>query len=124
MKNTKQSKQARTTKRNGASRCVQRHGSACLLDFNVNDHVLVRLTKEGLAVHRKQYDDLNAAYGGKLPFKYRPPKTDLGGWSRWQMHDLMRTFGAAMPYTACPVPFATNIKIEVRSNDRDKRHGH
>ena len=90
--------------------------SAHLLAFNINDHVLVRLTKEGMAAHRKQYDELNTSYGGRLPWKYEPPKTDANGWSRWQLHDLMRQFGAAIPITVGPVPFETVIKLEVGQN--------
>jgi hypothetical protein len=79
---------------------------------NLNDHVLVRLTSHGLKKHRKQYDALAACFGGRLSWKYTRPKVDADGWSRWQLHDLIRTFGPVMPFTASPLPFEPEIRIE------------
>jgi hypothetical protein len=69
--------------------------------FNANDKVRVKLTKEGRAYHRRLYDE---RYIGL--FDYTPPKEDAEGWSEWQLHDLMSTFGGAISLAA-PVPFET-----------------
>lgn len=80
------------------------------LQFNINDTVRVRLTKRGLEIHRKLYDDLAAYYGGKLPYPYRRPKRDREGWSEHQLWSLMQDFGPYISMTGEP-PFETTIEI-------------
>lgn len=77
--------------------------------FNVNDYVRVRLTDEGRAIHRKEYDDLIAAYP-KITHAYTRPKEDAEGWSKWQLWDLMQRFGPYITMGMCP-PFETEIEI-------------
>jgi hypothetical protein len=77
--------------------------------FNINHHVWVRLTDDGRAMLRRQHD----ASMGRLSdmYPYEPPK-EVDGWSQWQLHDLMSTFG---PYIgmARPMMFYTNIQIDL-----------
>lgn len=64
--------------------------------FNVNDWVRVRLTDLGRAIHRKRFRELNATLPITADFSYRPPNEDKDGWSDWQLHYLMQTFGPQM----------------------------
>lgn len=81
------------------------------MKFNINDEVRVRLTDVGRAIHRKNHDDLFKAWGarGVMP-EYRPPKEDPGGWSTWQLWDLMHEFGRHC-YNGAKIPFETEIDI-------------
>lgn len=62
-----------------------------MADFNINNWVSVKLTAEGRAHHRREYDRLAANAGAS--FVYRPPNEDAQGWSRWQLWHLMEVFG-------------------------------
>lgn len=75
--------------------------------FNINDYVRVKLTFIGWAL---------------LNGKNRIVSEDTEGWSRWQLWDLMNTFGTSL-YNGCDVPFETNIRIEVSNTlpERDKQ---
>lgn len=97
------------------------HGSASFVTFNVNDYVQVRLTDRGRVCLRENYDKLNAAYGGKLPFNHTPPKEDKDGWSRWQAWSLMQDLGPHISMGMKP-PFEMTIRVEVeRLNDQARR---
>lgn len=72
--------------------------------FNINQFVRVRLSDFGRAIHRREWD--------AFPYcSYQPPHEDENGWSRWQMWDLMRTFGPHLFNGAVELPFATEIEI-------------
>ena len=89
-------------------------GSASPVEFNINDHVMVKLTPYGRACLKKNYDELNAAYGGRLPFKHSPPTEDKDGWSRWQAWSLMADLGKHISMGMNP-PFETTIRVEVKT---------
>lgn len=78
------------------------------MEFNINNYVRVRLTDAGRAHHRKEWEELLA--GTKLT--YTPPVEDAGGWSRWQLWNLMQVFGP-MIGMGMPSPFGTVIDILV-----------
>lgn len=75
----------------GTAQDVARSGpTPRYLPFNINHHVRVKLTDAGRAWHRKRH----AEWFANAPhIKYTPPVEDVDGWSRWQMHTLMETFG-------------------------------
>lgn len=76
--------------------------------FNVNHYVKVKITERGMDILRKKHAEwVNL---GVLTSTFTPPKTDADGWSEWQMHDLMHTFGEHM-YMGPPAPFETTIQI-------------
>lgn len=66
------------------------------LEFNINETVWVRLNEHG-----KQL------LGDTRKFTATP---DADGWSRWQMWDVMATFGPHI-YLGCRVPFETTIRL-------------
>jgi hypothetical protein len=84
------------------------------MDFNINDNVYVKMTDEGRRIHRQAHDDLNAhirSVSPKVPrFEYHPPAEDEDGWSKWQLWELMASFGAHM-HNGCRVPFELTIRI-------------
>lgn len=82
------------------------------IEFNVNHYVWVKLTDLGREIHREKYQILFMEITGGARFAYTPPEEDSGGWSRWQMHDLMATFGEHM-HMGSPLPFETGIRLEV-----------
>lgn len=84
------------------------------MEFNVNDYVRVRLTDLGRKIHRAEFDELNDKFESKMD--YTPPNEDKDGWSRWQMHHLMRIFGLEL-FVGLDVPFEPNIIIEEKPLD-------
>ena len=78
--------------------------------FNINETVRVRLTPYGRAFHAAQFA-LFKAENQRCCTAYRAPVEDAEGWSRWQMHSLMREFGGELTLGNPNVPFATDIDI-------------
>lgn len=83
------------------------------MKFNINDKVRVRLTDLGrktLAVLRaKQNEDMVTAYGPGIPLQpITVPEVD--GWSKWQLWDLMATFG---PYLGNGLPLVFETEIDL-----------
>lgn len=97
-----------------ARRSAGPRGSTCV-EFNINDHVQVKLTPYGLGCLRENYEKLKASCGGSLPFKFSAPKTDKDGWSRWQALSLMEDLGPHI-HIGLNIPFETTIRVEVKSN--------
>ena len=85
-----------------------------MIEFNLNDTVWVQLTKIGLAEHKKQYKDL---YGNI--FNYEPPRTDEDGWSKWQLWELMNTFGGAMKL-GLESPMIKTICLDVGNGEENE----
>lgn len=81
-----------------------------IFDFNLNEYVLVKLTDIGKIRLEQNHKDLKISFP-KLG-EYKPIKEDIQGYSRWQMHNLMSTFGD-MVHIGHDLPFETNIKIEI-----------
>lgn len=76
--------------------------------FNANSYVKVKLTDIGRAEHKKQHDQLCIDAG--IRWAYVPPKEDEDGYSSWQLHGLMNTFGHMM-CIGFILPFEPNILI-------------
>ena len=88
------------------------------MEFNINDHVRVRLTDRGRTALKKDHYDFwskvkDASDGSFEIPEYKPPVEDRDGWSRWQMHRLMNKFGKHVPRIGLDVPFEPIIEIEV-----------
>lgn len=75
--------------------------------FNVNHYVYVKLTDLGRKIHREFWEPYS---GGN----YKEPDVSIDGWSRFQLHDLMRVFGPHMS-VSCHVPFETEIIMETEA---------
>jgi hypothetical protein len=77
--------------------------------FNLNDYVWVKLTYIGRAALRQQVEDLRKEFP-QISHIYSLPKEDKKGWSKWQLHVLMSTFGHMLG-NGMDLPFETEIKI-------------
>lgn len=77
--------------------------------FNVNNYVRIKLTDYGKEILRKRFDEMHEKFP-KAFKKFRTPKEDADGWSKWQMWDLMNTFGDYVSL-GMEVPFDTVIEI-------------
>ena len=104
----------------GMSAGLQRRRGAGEMDFNINHNVYVKLTDEGRRLHRKAHDELHdhirtvtPKHLTAYPYEYHPPAEDEDGWSKWQLWELMASFGAHM-HNGCTVPFELNIRIPGR----------
>jgi hypothetical protein len=76
--------------------------------FNINNYVFVKLTPKGYAIHREHW----------LPFagdKYMPPSRDSGGYTKFQLWDLMQVFGTSI-YNGCVMPFETEIVLDIKGS--------
>lgn len=79
------------------------------LKFNMNNSVKVKLNDIGYAELKRQHDELYAELG--IDKEYVKRNTDKDGYSSFQMHDLMNTFGHMM-VMGIKTPFETlSIKI-------------
>ena len=76
------------------------------ISVNVNHYVKVKLNDIGIKELQRQHNELAI----KLPKlgKFEKPKTDIEGYSKFQLHDLMRKFGHMMKLGYEP-PFDTSI---------------
>ncbi len=79
-----------------------------MIEFNVNQNVLVKLNEIGIEELKRQHTELQRHFEKIGEFK--PPVSDDQGYSKWQMHHLMRTFGHMMRIGA-HTPFDANIKL-------------
>lgn len=68
--------------------------------FNINDYVWVKLTEKGRQLYRDEYY--------RLMKEYPKIEEDKEGYSRWQMWDLMQTFGSFCGLGS-PLPFETDV---------------
>lgn len=73
-------------------------------NFNINNAVKVKLTDAGRKELKRQHDDL----GIKKEYKEIP--TDKDGYSSFQLHTLMNSFGHMMVMGVEP-PFEITIRI-------------
>lgn len=74
---------------------------------NINSVVRVRLTNYGRAFHAMKHAMWNMQNG--MDLAYIAPKEDADGWSGWQLHDLMHTFGEQLYSGNTELPFDMTI---------------
>ena len=82
------------------------------INFNINDYVYVKLTPYGKEILDKDSEDLARYWNKPRDFFKRNIKEDEDGYSKWQLHNLMESFGKHC-FNGCNLPFETTIKIEV-----------
>lgn len=76
--------------------------------FNLNDYVRVRVVQRGFEILREQ-DRVYRLRPGIAPRRQHEQEQN-GGWSEWQLWDLMSTFGPHISL-GCDVPFETTIEF-------------
>ena len=89
-------------------------------EFNINNYVRVRLTETGINTLRDNHDALNGFAHGVLG-DFAPPKEDKGGWSRWQLWELMHQLGPSC-MNGFNVPFETTIQILCEGGKDDEKN--
>ena len=77
------------------------------MKFNINDYVKVKLTDKGRELHKRYQNELLKHWD---KYEYKAPKEDEDGWSKWQLWDLMQTFGPHIHLGGIN-PFDTEIEI-------------
>lgn len=85
--------------------------------FNLNDHVLVKVTSEGIEALRENHDQLNAFLGGRLS-DFTPPQVDENGYTRMQLWCVMQEFGPHIRMGNLP-PIETEMFFESVPNTPD-----
>ncbi|MBL4755834.1 MAG: hypothetical protein JKY52_19850 [Flavobacteriales bacterium] len=79
------------------------------MKFNINECVFVQLTDAGREEIKRQHDELRETFPKLSPQAKKVE--DKNGWSKWQLHCLMNTFGH-MTHNGGQLPFNTEIRIE------------
>jgi hypothetical protein len=80
--------------------------------FNINGYVHVKLTDYGRKIHKERDDEFRKRFPMCRTI-YIPPEEEKDGWSKWQMWDLMETFGEHCGLCK-ELPFDTTIRFEER----------
>lgn len=85
------------------------------ITFNLNESVRVQLTHAGRQFLHAEHHNFWDKQGAGIVRDYTPPKEDAEGWSTWQLHSLMSTFGCMiiLGRGAKDLPFALDIQIDV-----------
>ena len=80
-----------------------------MISVNVNHYVKVKLNDVGIKELERQHKEL----AGQFPKlgDFISPAVDDKGYSKFQLHDLMRTFGHMMRL-GFDVPFDTDVIFE------------
>lgn len=84
-----------------------------LISYNINQSVLVKLNLIGINEMKRQHDELNEHSKGFLG-EFKLPKVDHMGYTKFQMHDLMHTFGHMLTLGST-MPFETTILLDTKS---------
>ena len=82
--------------------------------FNMNQYVRVKLTDIGREILQARRDELNAIILSTKAQHFDGPLVveDADGWSRWQLWDLMSTFGSRI-HMGGRIPFQTDLEFLV-----------
>ena len=87
-----------------------------MIDFNLNEYVLVKLNGLGIDISKKQHEELCDFYPSLEEFIF--PVTDEEGWSKWQLWVLMNTFGEHLKM-GFPLPFEATVKIDIKPSIKE-----
>lgn len=82
------------------------------MKFNINDSVKVKLNDHGREILKQKHEMLFKVLGIPRYREFVPPQEDEQGWSKWQLWDLMQTFGTHISLGS-KVPFETEIEIVI-----------
>ena len=58
-----------------------------MIEINLNEYVYVKLTEAGVAKLKADHEALG------VPWAFKMPTVDDDGYTRFQLHELMHTFG-------------------------------
>lgn len=80
------------------------------LRLNINEHVEVQLNDIGREILQKERRELQKQFPSLEAYV---PNEDEEGWSKWQLHSLMHTFGPYMQIGLEP-PFNADIRVIIK----------
>ena len=85
---------------------VRRSSRHLQIEFNVNEHVQVKLTDDGIKILRGYYNyNMDKSYS-------------IGnGWYRFQLHELAHIYGEHLYNGNMNIPFETTIKFIIKKKD-------
>lgn len=79
--------------------------------FNINEFVWVKLNDKGVEELKRQHDEFRSLYPNAVR-DFVEPKKDEDGYSKFQMHNLMSSFGHMM-ILGVELPFEATVMLEV-----------
>lgn len=82
-----------------------------MIELNINDTVLVKLTDAGKEELLRQSEELRKDFP-HIKHEYKLPQEDDDGFSKWQLHSLMNHFGHLMLVETVYLPFETTVRID------------
>ena len=87
-------------------------------ELNVNSIIKVKLNDYGREILCHQHDELNRwiINRGGEPLDMRFPETDEHGYSSFQLHDFMYTFGKCFTITNTKLPIK-NLSFYIEDKD-------
>lgn len=82
-----------------------------MFEFNLNSEVFIRLTHVGRAILKTNHIELYSMLHMKhsIP-EFKLPDENNEGWSKWQMWEVMQSFGAHVSL-GFQIPFETTIRL-------------
>ena len=87
------------------------------MNFNLNNHVRVKLTAEGRNVVKRDFESTcGVGRATQANYKAVAPKEDAEGWSEWKLWELMRMFG---PHLNLGVLDVMGTEIEIVTDERE-----
>lgn len=93
------------------------------VNFNINEHVLVKLTDAGIKHWIKDYNDVFEPIGMTdyllTKEKILAKRLENGYW-KFQFHELMQIFGSLMYIGNTNLPFEADMIIPVKLDRKNK----
>ena len=86
-----------------------------MIPFNINHYVWVQLTDFGRHVLKQQAEEFRRRYP-KVTTEFKLPVETAEGWSKWQLYNLMNTFGKYLHLGAVHQPFETEIRFDINGD--------
>jgi len=84
------------------------------MKFNVNEYVRVKLTPKGIQILKNAQEARQKQFPAVRTFEtFRMPEVDSEGYTKYQLWDLMDTFGNFVG-PGLELPFETEIDIPVK----------
>jgi hypothetical protein len=86
------------------------------MKYNVNEYVCVKLTEFGRLQLKHDFLQWSKPFG----LKYAP-KSEVNGWSQWQLWDLMKSLGKYCKM-GTELPFETEIFVGALSDLKEPQN--
>lgn len=81
------------------------------MELNINENVKVKITEYGLKILEDNFNKLKKDFPS-IDYSFEKPKVDEDGFSKMQLHEVMKTFGKYMYMGTTKYPIELSIIIE------------